>query len=445
MSAEAAVNHYLSAHQALEDQLSGTHLGWLNQVRRQALSNFQELGFPSTRQENWKYTRVTAIQNKAFQSPGAATDSLDPAAVDAFALAGLDCHRLVFVDGCYIEPLSSPPLRGKVTVSSLGAALHDTPELVETHLGQCAPSDFSGFSALNTAFVNDGVFVHLQAGAVIDQPLLCLFISSGGETELLCQPRLLLVAEADAKATVIEKYAALEGGVYFNNAITEVVLGENASLEHYKLQTESDKAFHVATLEVRQGAGSRFVSHSVSLGARLARNDINSHLSAHAVCELYGLYMAHGRQHMDYHTRIDHAAPHGTSKEFYKGVLDGHARGVFNGQVHVHPDAQKTDAEQSNNNLLLSRNAEVDTKPQLEIYADDVKCSHGATVGQLDDNMIFYLRSRGIDAAAARGLLTYGFASEVLDQMELAPIREALAAELVAWLPNAEQVRELVT
>jgi len=220
---------------------------------------------------------------------------------------------------------------------------------------------------------------------------------------------------------------------------------EEAQVDHYKLQEESIKAFHVATLQVHQGRDSRFASHSISFGGQLVRNDINVLLDAEgAGCTLNGLFMASGRQHVDYHTRVDHAKPNGTSEEVYKGILDGRARGVFNGRVKVHPDAQKTDARQSNKNLLLSRDAEIDTKPELEIYADDVKCSHGATVGQLDEHVLYYLRSRGIGEAQARGLLTYGFAKDILDRVDLAPLRQKLTDELLERMPNAEQLREMV-
>jgi Fe-S cluster assembly protein SufD len=233
--------------------------------------------------------------------------------------------------------------------------------------------------------------------------------------------------------------------VYFINVTTEVKVGPNANIEHYKVQQESSKAFHIATLQVDQQRDSTFTSHSVSLGAQLARNDINAYMGDEgATCNLYGLYVTDGRQHTDFHTRIDHAQPHCTSNEFYKGILDGHSRAVFNGQVHVHPDAQKSDAQQSNNNLLLSKNAEVDTKPQLEIYADDVTAAHGATVGQLDENMMFYLRSRGIDYNSAHALLVYGFAHSVIEKMSLEPLQKHLEGVLVSRIPNAAQFSDMV-
>ena len=438
-----AVEHYLSSHEALAPQLPGAELGWLASMRTHGLEHFRRVGFPTTRQEDWKYTGVTPIEKRNFSKASVEQPALS---MNTHRIGGLDCHELVFVDGRYSAQMSSLGLdTGDITVTPLAQAITGSPTLLEQHLGKHASMTQSGFSALNTAFIDDGAVIHLKAGAALDKPLTILFISSGQTTDMLSQPRVLIVAESGASATVIERYVSATEAVYLNNVVTEVVLGEGANLEHYKLQEECDKAFHIATLQVSQADSSRFVSYSISLGARLARNEINSQLGEHAICELYGLYMATGRQHMDFHTRVDHTKPHGVSKEFYKGVLDGRGRGVFNGQVYVHPDAQKTDAEQANNNLLLSRHAEIDTKPQLEIYADDVKCAHGATVGQLDDNMVFYLRSRGIDATAARGLLTYGFASEVFESMGSDAVRKHLHDALVEWLPNAEQVRELVT
>jgi Fe-S cluster assembly protein SufD len=254
-----------------------------------------------------------------------------------------------------------------------------------------------------------------------------------------------VVAEPGSEAAVIESYACLFDGCYFTNALTEIAVMEDAQVDHYKLQEESTKAFHVATLQVHQDRDSRFASHSISFGGGLARNDINVVLDAEgAACRLNGLFMVGGRQHVDFHTRIEHAKARGTSEEVYRGILDGRARGVFNGRVKVYPDAQKTDARQSNDNLLLSRDAEIDTKPELEIYADDVKCSHGATVGQLDEQTLFYMRSRGIGENQARGLLTYGFAREILERVSLAPLRDKLTHELLHRMPNAEQIREMV-
>ncbi len=443
---EASVEHYLSEFSSLEPHLPGRNLPWVREARERALEAFTRIGFPTPREEDWKYTRVTPIEKRSFRTAVGENVVVAPDDLDRHRVPGLDAHRLAFVDGRYCAPLSSVQTPRGVTVTSLAAALTETPDALEPHLGRYASITASGFSALNTAFLGEGAFVHIDADARIDEPVLLLFISTGRTDEVCAQPRALIIAERGSQATVIEQYVCVGETSYFNNAITEVALGPNSGLEHYKLQEESGKAFHISTLQVYQGRDSRFTSHSVSLGGALVRNDINSVLDAEgAECELNGLYLATGRQHVDFHTRIDHRKPHGTSREFYNGVLAGRSRGVFNGRVYVHPHAQKTDAEQVNNNLLLSRDAEIDTKPQLEIFADDVKCSHGATVGQLDEDMVFYLRSRGITESAARGLLTYGFASDVIQRMSLAAVRAKLEEQLIAWLPNPEQVKEIVT
>ena len=441
----SAIEHYAATFATVAPRLPGAGIAWLRALRHRALDIFTEVGFPTPRNEDWKYTRVNSIEKRAFTL--SQPDAVPQPGWQQHDTVNLDCQRLVFVNGVFnVEASSLDQTLSGVTVSSLGEATQSNPEALEPHLSCYANTAASGFSALNTAFLGEGAYVHLAKGTRVEKPIVLLFVSVPGQQEICAHPRILIVAESDSRARVIEHYCGSDDGAYFNNTVTEVYLGAGSRLEHYKLQREGSKAFHISTLQVAQARKSQFMSHSISLGGQLVRNDINASLNdEEAMCELNGLYMATGRQHVDYHTRIDHAKPLGTSREYYKGVLDGRGRGVFNGRVYVHPAAQKTDAEQYNNNLLLSRDAEIDTKPQLEIFADDVKCAHGATVGQLDDNMIFYLRTRGIPENAARGLLTYGFASDVLQRMSLAPLREALQQQVVDWLPNREQVREIVT
>ena len=293
------------------------------------------------------------------------------------------------------------------------------------------------------AFMTDGVVIELSRNAVVDLPIHLLYLASQPETSV--HYRNLIVADENAQATVVEHYAGSEGASYLTNAVTTIIGGANSNVQHYKLQQESVKAFHVAGIHATQARDSRFTSHSIALGGAIARNDITSRLAAEgAECTLNGLYMVGGRQLVDHHTRIDHAKPRGTSREFYRGVLDGAARGIFNGKVVVHPDAQHTDAEQSNHNLLLSKAAEVDTKPQLEIFADDVRCNHGATVGQLDDNMMFYLRSRGIEADVAKALLIYAFAHDIIGRIGLDPLKRRIERHLISMLPDGERIKELV-
>ncbi len=442
----ASTDHYLKEFSALAQDLPGNTLPWLQQTRKRALDRFAALGFPTPRHEDWKYTNVRPIEKQAFRPTGKVCLGLVPDDIEAYLFQNLPCHRLVFVNGHFAPELSRPgKLSEGLTVGSLAKSLLRTPNSLESHLARYADASANGFEALNTAFMGDGAYVYLAAGKVIEDPIHLLFLSTQQEEPVFSQPRNLVVAGDNAQAVLIETYASLGDSAHFTNALTEVALGQNATLEHYKLQQESLKAYHIATLQVHQERDSRFTSHAVSFGARLARHNINVVLDAEGTeCTLNGLYMVDGRQHVDFHTKIDHAKPHGTSHEFYKGILNGHARGVFNGRIYVHPDAQKTDAEQSNKNLLLSKDAEVDTKPQLEIYADDVKCSHGATVGQLDDTMLFYLRSRGIDEATARGLLTYGFAHDIVERMALAPIRARLEEILVNRLPQAAGIKEMV-
>lgn len=445
--AAAQLDHYRKELNALGSQLPGSGLTWVEKTRQGAFERFAQMGFPGPRDESWKYTRVTPIEKRAFRSMPKSCVGLIPEDLERFFFAALPCHRLVFVNGQYTPQLSKlGALPGRANVCSLTQALADNPERLEPYLARYADVGANGFSALNTAFMGDGAFVYLPRDTVFEHPVHLLFVATTQEEALFVNPRNLVVAEQGSEATVIESYVSLGGNGYFTNALTEVVVGDNAGVNHYKVQQENLSAFHIATLQVQQKRDSRFTSHSISFGGALVRNDINAVLDAEgAQCTLNGLYMGAGRQHVDYHTRIDHKKPCGTSREHYKGILSGRARGVFNGLTQVHAGAQKTDASQSNNNLLLSRDAEVDTKPQLEIYADDVKCSHGATVGQLDDDVIFYLRARGIEAQAARGLLTYGFAQDVIDRMHLVAVRNAVEEVLLGQLPNTDTIKGLIS
>jgi Fe-S cluster assembly protein SufD len=377
------------------------------------------------------------------------------------------------VNGLYQPALSTvDTLPRGVKVGSLAAALDTDFERVETHLARCARFEDHAFVALNTALMEDGAFVHIPRGVVVEEPIHLLFIGTAGADPMVSHPRNLIVAEENSQATVIESYVGGQvfgcSGVqvfgsdkdapafdvagpehlntrtpehpipYFTNAVTEIIAAENAVLDHYKVQRESEAAFHVATLQVQQGRSSNFTSHSISVGGALVRNDIRVVLDGPGgEATLNGLYIVNGRQHVDHHTVIDHAKPHCNSHELYKGILDGHATAVFNGKIYVRPDAQKTDAKQTNQNLLLSRDAVIDTKPQLEIFADDVRCTHGATVGRLDEDALFYLRSRGIGLAEARSLLTYAFASDVLARIKVEPLRTQLEELLFARLSKS--------
>lgn len=430
-----AIERYSADFARVENTLPGSSIGWLQDVRRDALTRFAERGIPTTRDENWKYTDVSSLEKRALIAApptGRADATTLVASIERLALSA-EYHLLAFVDGRFDRDLSRlGALPAGAAIGSMAEVLERDPDFLEAHFaGERWPHEAFGW--LNTALAADGAVIHLEADAVVEQPVHLLFLATGDVSAI--HSTNLIVAGNNARVTVIEHYAGDDGATYFTNVLTRISVGENANVAHYKLQQESAKAFHIAGIHARQAAKSRLASHSISLGAQLARNDISTHLAASSHCELNGLYLADGRRHVDHHTRIDHAEPDATSSEVYRGILDGGARGVFNGKVVVHQDAQHTDAKQENHNLLLSKNAEIDTKPELEIYADDVKCTHGATIGQLDDAMLFYLRSRGLDEAAARSLLIYAFAHDIIDRVALQPLRKRLERQLIERLP----------
>ncbi len=416
--------------------LNGSAPASVQQLRRTALSRFAELGFPTTRLEDWKYTSVARLARTPFRLAAA------PARVTADQLADgtlSGASQLVFVNGRHAPELSAlRPLPPGVRLTSLAAAFCTDAALVETHLGRYADYTGAAFAALNTAFIQDGAFVFLPKGAIVTDVIHVLFVSVGSGEPTIAHPRNLIVAEEGSQATVVETYIGLGTGAYCTNAVTEIAVEPNATLVHCKLQQESDAAFHVATVQARQDADSRFASYVVSIGGGLVRGDINAVLDAPGgSCTLDGLYLAASRQHVDHHTSIDHRRPHCTSRELYKGILDGHATGVFNGKVFVRPAAQKSDAGQVNKNLLLSEDAVINTKPQLEILNDDVKCSHGATIGRLDEDALFYLRARGIGADEARRLLIYAFANEVVERVAIEPLRARLERMIASRFHDA--------
>lgn len=419
--------------------LPGAHLPWLAQVREEALTALLDNGLPSLRDEDWKYTSIAPIEKARFDLTPTASEAIDAGDIAALALPG--ARVLAFVDGRLAPELTRlGVLPDGVVVAGVAQMLEHDCERLRAPFGYPPAGYASGFAAQNTAFMQDGAYVHLAAGCTLDEPLHLLFIAT--QANLATHVRSVVVAEAGSRVVIVEHHAALapalgRGAGYFSNVVTDIVAGRGATVEHYKLQQESTAAFHIAAVNARLGQDSRFVSASLALGGGLTRVDIDVALNAEGVqCSLDGLYMGDGRQHIDHHTRIDHARPRGTSREFYKGVLGGAARAVFNGKVIVRAGAQQSDAQQTNRNLLLSDQAEIDTKPQLEIWADDVKCGHGATVGQLDPDQVFYLRARGLDDAAARGLLVFAFANEVIERIALLPLRQRLDTLLRARLPR---------
>ncbi len=413
--------------------------------RQDALTRFQKTGFPTRKEEHWKYTDVRRIANKSFSFSESET-SLTSAHVNAVRFDELECHELVFHNGVYQSNLSNiDNLQEGVLITDLATALIEHKELVSQHINQSDDERTTAFTALNTSFLQQGCLIVIPDNTIIKKPINLLYLSGLNEGMPNSQPRNIIVLGKNSEATIIESFVGLDETVYFTNSVTEISLAENSHCNHYKLQQESRKAFHIGSLKITQNKYSRLQSHSISLGAALARNDIHCQLKESGSSILMnGLYMASGKQHIDNHTLVDHMVPHTSSDQVYRGVLNDQGRGVFNGKVVVHKDAQKTDANQSNANLLLSGTAEVDTKPELEIYADDVKCSHGATVGQLDQNMMFYLRSRGIEEETAKSLLTFAFADEVISKIAFIPIRERLEQLVVGKLPDAELIQEFI-
>jgi len=397
-------------------------------LRERAIATFGERGFPTTRDEEWRYTSVAALTEHPFPLAAPARLAGDEVAALRTALLPDTAAALVFVNGLLAAELSQHgAIAGGVLASSLGAPTGDQPDHLHSHLSSCLAPEHSAFTALNTAFLRDGALVHVPRHTRLSQPIHLVFANRGGDTPAVAHPRVLIVAEEGSDFAVIEHHFGLGGGPYWSNAVTEIVVGAGARVTHYKLQDEAPDAFHIGTTAARQAGDSTFVSHSVALGARLARNDVATRFESEGgSCALDGLYLLDGQRHADQHTSIDHATARCSSAQLYKGILDGAARAVFNGKIIVHPNAQRTDARQMNKNLLLSPDAEIDTKPQLEIFADDVKCSHGASIGRLDEESLFYLRARGIGAAEARAMLTFAFANELVERVALAPWRERL-------------------
>lgn len=439
------IDIYLSSFSEFERSRSSDEPGWIHPFRRAALENVTRLGFPTTHDEEWRFTSVAPITRTLFKLAVASEKPLTAERLKQFTFGTWPGIQLVFVDGFYVAELSSlPPLPQGMAAGSLAEALKKPASLLEAHLARYAEVSKEVFAALNTAFLSDGAFVYIPKGTAVKDPIHLLFVSTGERPEpAVSHPRTLIYADASSQVEIIESYAGLGSGVYFTNAVTEVVAGENATIDHYKLQRESLEAFHIGTVQLQLERSANVSTQSISLGGSLVRNHVNAVLNGEgSEATLNGFYLVNGNQHVDNHTSIDHAKPHCSSHELYKGILDGRARGVFNGRIIVRPDAQKTDSKQTNRNLILSEDALVNTNPQLEIYADDVKCTHGATIGQLDADALFYLRSRGIDLDSARHLLTYAFAGDFIQRLKIEPLRVELERTLFARLAEGRENRD---
>jgi Fe-S cluster assembly protein SufD len=485
---------YFSSFMELEERLAASTPSWLDEIRRAAIEGFAEKGFPTTRQEEWRNTNVTPIAAVPFRPattpwehghPARTTAGRMPALpIGQLPLADLGCPRLVFINGRFSKPLSMLEALPKgVKAGSLAEALASDGKTLERHLTRYV-GDFRehAFVALNTAFLEDGAFLEIPKGVVLDKPVYLLYISDPSGLPTVSYPRNLIIAGRESQAGIVEGYISLGGTplagsarrrsetaataagperrrsetaatagaeslaheeVYFTNAVSEIAVGEGAVIEYHRIQQESERAFHFGRLQFHQERSSSLATHSVALGGALVREEVKAVLDGEgAEATLNGLYVVTGRQHIDNQTTLDHAQPHCSSREVYKGVLDGESSAVFNGKIIVRKDAQKTDSKQSNKNLLLSEKAVIDTKPALEIYADDVKCTHGATIGQIDPEAVFYLRSRGIGRQEARDLLTYAFANDVLERIKYEPLRERLREGLFARLARGQRVEE---
>ena len=429
----AKASWYAAEYSNIAPILCGQSLLWLEEQRLKALSQFSEQGFPSSHEEEWRYTNVSAIEKKKFSPAINKTKNLvDIEWLKLYQLQ--EAWSVVLVDGHFSPELSSlEDLPVDVLVMGMADALQKLPETLENYINQSVNIDENSFIAFNTAWFTDGLFVSVNAKRILEKPIQVLHVAT--QQDVLAATRTVIILDKMAEASIIETYVGYDNA-YLSSTVTEVFVGQNAHLTLYKMQCESEKAYHFGGIYVKQDRDAHFTHHNFAFGALLARSDIHTDLDHASECELNGLYLGVKRQHIDSHTRINHIKPHGISRELYKGVLDDRARGVFQGRVIVAKDAQQTDSQMNNRNLLLSDDAEADSKPQLEIYADDVKCGHGVTVGQLDEKSIFYLQSRCIDEEVARNILTFAFANEMVDRIKIKVLHEMILEQVLIRFPQ---------
>ncbi|MBK7230068.1 MAG: Fe-S cluster assembly protein SufD [Ignavibacteriales bacterium] len=419
--------YFINQFDEFEKSLNGEKSSDFHKVRKDAISKFAKLTFPTQKDEEWKYTNVSSLLKHNF-SPVPVKENVSSETINKFLFDKMEHSLLVFVNGNFSSELSKLiDIPKGVVIGSLAEALKNNNPIVKKHLGKYAENDNYFFTTLSSAFTKDGAFIYVPDGKVVEDPIHIIFITKSGSEKILTQPRNLFVAGKNSEVTIIEHYVSDEDSIYFTNSVTEIVADENAIVDHIKLQEESNKAFHIARMEVDQERSSNFSSHLISHGAEISRNDFNAKFNDDgSECMLNGLFMIGDEQLFDAHTMIDHAKPHCNSHEHYKGILQDKSKGVFNGKVMVRQDAQKTNAFQQNNTILLSDDAVMNTKPQLEIFADDVKCSHGATIGKLNDEAKFYLKSRGIGEDAATAILIHAFASDVITSIKIPALRDYL-------------------
>ncbi|NIP39868.1 MAG: Fe-S cluster assembly protein SufD [Candidatus Dadabacteria bacterium] len=411
-------NSYLEGYKEL---ISSNDLGpakYTENTKQQAIDNFVKLGFPTLKDEDWRFTNILPIVKSEFvlqRKKPAGTADID---INKHLVPELDSHLMVFVDGVFSKELSDVgQVNEAIIIKPIADALNENRELVEKHLFSCADIEAEAFTALNTAYFSDGAFVYVPKNTVLDKTVQILYVSAN-PAAYMYSPRNLIVVEQSSRAKIVEHYVSLVASVYLSNTVSEVIIGENSTVDHYFIEQDSKKAYNISSLEVKQSANSNLNSHSFLLGGSIVRNNIHPVLSGQG-CDSHinGLFLPAGRQHIDNFMKVEHASPHCDSRQVYNGILADKSKGVFHGRIIVHEDAQKTDAKQTNRNLLLSDTAKIDTKPQLEIYADDVKCTHGATIGQIDKDSLFYLRSRGIEQSVAKAIMLRAFASQNIEDI----------------------------
>ncbi len=419
--------YYIKQFDEFEKSLNGEKTSEFHQLRKSAINNFEKINLPTLKDEEWRHTDISSLLNHSF-SPDYKKEKVSQKVISKFLFDKLEHSLLVFVNGAYSPELSKLiDIPKGVIVESLAEAIKNNNPIVKKHLGNYAKNENFFFTTLSSAFIKDGAFIYVPDGKLVEDPIHIIFYTKASDKKVLTQPRNLFVAGKNSQVSIIEHYVSDKEDIYFTNAVTEIVTDENAIVDHTKLQEESSRAFHIARMEVDQERSSNFASHLISLGAEISRNDFNARFNDEgSECMLNGLFMINNGQLFDAHTMIDHAKPHCNSYEHYKGILQDKARGVFNGKVMVRPDAQKTNAFQENNTILLSDDAVMNTKPQLEIFADDVKCSHGATIGKLNDEAKFYLKSRGIGEESATAILIHAFASDVITTIKIPALRDYL-------------------
>jgi Fe-S cluster assembly protein SufD len=433
MTSSENTERYLAAYRQAKSRAAKGEPQWLCELRESGIASFAALGFPTLKNEDWKYTSVEPIAGQNFATANGEGKGVSAADFIARSMVDPEAPRLVFVNGIFSSEYSQTTTLGRgVAVASLGAFFKTDEAKAAASLGRYASGQAQPFVALNSAFLDDGAVVSIDAGCRAELPIYLVFVSTSAHQPVISHPRTLILLGAGSEAKIVESYLGLGGG-YFCNAVTELAGGADANVEHYRLQQEGEAGFHVGTLAAGLERGCQLTAHAVSLGGALVRNNVHVALIGEGSgCVLNGLYLADGKQHIDNFTEIEHVKPRATSLELYKGILSGSDHGVFNGKIVVHKDAQKTDARQTNKNLLLSADAMVNTKPQLEIYADDVKCSHGSSIGQMDADALFYLRSRGLGMEEARSLLSFAFASDVVGRMKIPALCQRLDDYLVA-------------